>query len=156
MALNMKNDFEGLIRRPVLNRIAVIIVVGISCVSINGCMYRGEGVFKQIGTSDYKARLNLQNMLVAADGNPTNITGNVVLDDMFTPLKNTLVVLRKKDQQKVITSVNTDSAGRFTLSGLFSNDDYTIEIDSREYSAFKTILVEPNRINNHEIFARKK
>ncbi len=133
-----------------------MIVLGVLYVPISGCMYRGDGVFKQIGTTDYKARLNLQNMFVAADGNPTNITGTVVLDDMFTPVKNTAVVLRKKDQPKVITTVNTDSAGRFTLSGLFSNDDYTIEIDSREYSAVKTIRVEPSRRNHHELFARRK
>jgi len=140
----------------VLNRIAAIIVVCDSFVSNNGCIYRGEGVFKQIGTSDYKAQLKLQNMFVAADGNPTSITGNVVLDDMVTPVKNTPVMLRKKDQRQVITTASTDSAGRFAMSGLFSNDDYTIEIDSREYSAVKTILVEPNRINNHELFARRK
>jgi hypothetical protein len=140
----------------VLNRIAAIILFGVLFVSICGCLYRGDGVFKQIGDSDYKARVNILSMLVATDGNPTNITGTVVLDDMFTPIKFTTVILKKKDQQMIVTKSITDSTGRFTMSGILANDYYTIEIDSLEFTANKTILVEPNRVNDHELFARRK
>lgn len=138
-----------------INKISVIII-GLFSIAITGCMYRSDGVFKQIGNSDYKAQVDIQHMFVAADGPPITITGTVVSNDLITPLKYMPLVLRKKNQREIITKATTDNAGRFALTGLFSSEDYTIEIDSPEYTASKTILVEPNRINSHEIFARRK
>lgn len=118
-------------------------------------MYRGEGVFKQIGDSDYKARVNIM-YLAIANGTPTYIEGRVSTDDQITPVKFASVTLRLKDQQGIVTKTTTDNAGRFVMSGVLSNDNYQIEIDAPEYVASKTILVEPNKPNCHEIFATKK
>lgn len=38
-----------------------------------GCLYRSEGIFKRIGDSDYKARLNFQNLAAVGDGGLTAV-----------------------------------------------------------------------------------
>lgn len=134
----------------------IAMLFGICCLSLCGCLYRGDGVFKQIGDSDYKARVSLMNLVVVADGKPTYVSGTVLLEDHVTPLKGVHVILRKKDQAPVVANGQTDHIGNFSLTGLFSHDSYTIEVDSSEYAGGKTIMVEPNRDNWHEIFVNRR
>ncbi|BCS52526.1 hypothetical protein [Geobacter sp. SVR] len=137
-------------------RMAIAMILTIFLLSMSGCLYRGDGIFKQIGDSDYKAQLNFMNLFVAANSNPTYVYGAVISEDRITPVKFATVVLRKKEQQEIVTRTNSDNAGRFLMSGILSDDDYNIEIDSPEYVACKTVRIEPNRRNYHEIFVRKK
>lgn len=136
-------------------RLATIALCGIIYLSINGCLYRGEGVFKQIGDSDYKVRVNVLG-LAAADGRPSYVKGSVFLDDHTTPLKNTHIVLKKKGPETIASNTYTDHVGAFSMSGILQNDAYIIEIDSHLYVGRKEIIVEPNRENVHEIFVSKK
>jgi hypothetical protein len=137
-------------------KIGIVSLVGIIYLSISGCLYRGDGVFKKIGDSDYKAKINVMNLFVAADGRPTCICGAVLLEDHITPLRNTHIILKKKNQQEIISNTNTDNSGAFNMTGLYSNDYYTLEVDSPDYFAKKTIMIEPNKNNWHEIFANKR
>jgi hypothetical protein len=133
-----------------------VYLLGIICLSISGCLYRGDGVFKKIGDSDYKAKINVMNLLVAADGRPTYVCGAVLLEDRITPLRNTHIILKKKDQLEIISNTTTDNSGAINMTGLYSNDYYTLEVDSLDYFAKKTIMIEPNKNNWHEIYANKK
>ncbi|NVN99483.1 MAG: hypothetical protein HXX17_09170 [Geobacteraceae bacterium] len=132
------------------------IIAGISCLLLTSCLYRGDGAFKQIGNSDFKLKLNFMNFFVAADGYPTCVSGAVLREDSITPLKNVLVILKKKNQQAVVSKAQTDHVGSFTMSGILTNDLYVIELDSAEYSGRKEIIVEPNRRNCHEIIAQRR
>lgn len=123
---------------------------------LTSCLYRGDGAFKQIGNSDYKLKLNFMNFFVAADGHPTYVSGSVLREDSITPLKKVLVVLKKNNQQAIVSKAQTDHTGSFTMSGILSNDLYVIELDSPEYSGRKEIIVEPNRRNSLEIIAQKR
>lgn len=96
------------------------------------------------------------NLFVAADGRPTYVCGAVLLEDHITPLRNTHIILKKKNQQEIISNTNTDNSGAFNMTGLYSNDYYTLEVDSPDYFAKKTIMIEPNKNNWHEIFANKR
>lgn len=126
------------------------------CLSISGCLYRGDGIFKKIGDTDYKVNINVMNMFVAADGRPLYVCGVVLLEDRITPLRNTHIMLKKKGQQEIISNTNTDNSGVFNMTGLYSNDYYTLEVDSPDYFAQKTIMIEPNKNNSHEIIAIKR
>ena len=84
---------------------------------ISGCLYRGDGIFKKIGDTDYKANINVMNMFVAADGWPLYVHGVVLLEDRITPLRNTHITLRRKDQQEIISNTSTDNKGAFNMSG---------------------------------------
>jgi hypothetical protein len=137
-------------------KIGSIILLGFLWLSISSCLYRGDGVFKKIGETDYKANINIMNLFVAADGRPTYICGAIFSEDHVTPLKNTRIVLKKKDQPTIVSSTSSDNSGGFNMTGLFSNDYYTLEIDSPDYRGNKTIKIEPNRNNWHEIFAMKR
>lgn len=137
-------------------RFAVICFSWFCCLMITGCLYRGDGVFKKIGNSDYKAKLSVLNVFVVADGCPTYICGAVFLEDRITPLRNAHILLIKGDQTYPVSSADTDNRGEFNMTGLYANDYYSIEIDSPDYSGKKTILVEPNKNNWHEIYATKK
>ncbi len=139
-----------------LNKIIMLTLFGVLCLSISGCLYRGDGAFKRIGDSDYKARINFMNLFAVADGRPTYVRGSVLLEDRITPLKNTHIILKKKDQQAIVSNTYTDHIGNFSMSGILSNDSYTIEINSPEYLGNKEIIVEPNKNNMHEIIAHKR
>jgi len=134
----------------------IAVLLGFIYLSISGCLYRGNGVFKQIGDSDYKAKINIMNMFVAADGRPTYVCGAVLLEDHITPLRNAHIILKKKDQQEIVSDATTDNAGTFNMTGLYSNEYYTLEVDSLGYFAKKTIIIDPNKNNWHEIYANKK
>jgi hypothetical protein len=136
--------------------IGIVCFLGFICLSISGCLYRGDGVFKKIGNSDYKAKINVMNIFVAADGRPTYVCGAVLLEDRITPLRNAHIILKKKDQQAIVSNTDTDNSGTFNMTGLYSNDYYTLEVVSPDYFAKKTIMIEPNKNNWHEIFANKK
>lgn len=129
---------------------------GILYLLISGCLYRGDGVFKKIGDSDYKARINFMNLFAIADGRPTYICGAVLLEDHLTPLKSVHIILKKKDQLSIVSNTHTDHTGNFNMSGILTRDSYIIEIDSPEYLGNKAIIVEPNRNNWHEIIAHKR
>ena len=139
-----------------IRKIAIIILVGIIYVLISGCLYRGDGVFKQIGDSDYKAKISVMNMFVVADGRPTEICGAVYLEDHFTPLRDTNIILKKNDQATIVSSTKTDNSGAFAMSGLYSNEYYTLEIDSPNYVGKKVILVELSKNNRHDLFVGKR
>jgi hypothetical protein len=123
---------------------------------MSGCLYRGDGAFKKIGDSDYKVKFNFLNMFVAADGNPTYVGGAVLLEDHITPLKNTRITLKIKGKDAIVSTGYTDNLGTFNMSGLLSNNHYSLEIDSPEYIGNKEIIVEPNKRNLHELIARKR
>lgn len=139
-----------------IRKLIITTFFGIFYLSISGCLYRGDGVFKKIGDSDYKARINLLNLFAAADGRPTYICGTVLLEDHLTPLKNAHIVLKKRAQQSIVSNTHTDPTGNFNMSGILSHDSYIIEIDSPDYLGNKVIMVEPNRNNWHEIIAHKR
>jgi hypothetical protein len=139
----------------IMKRVAVGIVFWMLCMSGSGCMYRGEGIFKKISDSDYKARVNL-GVFAVADGRPTYVSGSVLLEDHMTPLKNTHILLRSKEQSAIVSNSYTDHVGRFSMSGILQNDSYIVEIDSQEYLGNKEIVVNANRVNSHDIFAHKK
>ncbi len=134
----------------------IIFTLGIIYLSISGCLYRGDGVFKKIGDTDYKAKINVMNLFVAADGSPTYVCGAVLLEDHITPLRNTRIILKKKDQQAIVSNTITDNTGSFNMTGLFSKDYYTLEIDSPDYFVKKIITIEPNKNNWHDLYANKK
>jgi len=139
-----------------LNKIIMLISFGILCLSISSCLYRGDGIFKKIGDSDYRARLDFMNLVAVADGRPTYVCGYVILDNHISPVKNTHLVLKKKGQQEIVSNTYTDHIGKFSMSGILSKDSYVIEIDSLEYQGNYEIVVEPNRNNFHEIIAHKR
>ncbi|HEY6873829.1 MAG TPA: hypothetical protein VI298_13985 [Geobacteraceae bacterium] len=121
-----------------------------------GCLYRGEGIFKKIGDSDYKARLNFQNLVAAGDGGLSAVSGVVLLEDHLTPLRNVSVRLKRKKEQVVVSSTQTDNVGRFFITGILYSEPYVVEIESEQYSGSKEIIVTPNRVNSHDIFAEKR
>lgn len=125
------------------------------CLAASGCLYRGEGIFKKIGGSDFKANLHFMHMFVAADGGPTHVCGIVVLDDKVTPVKNARIVLKKQDQT-VVSKGSTDHIGGFNVSAIMPEDSYTLEIDSADYLGSKTIYVKPAKNNWHELVAHKR
>ena len=98
--------------------IGFVYLFGIICLLISGCLYRGDGVFKKIGDSDYKAKINVMNIFVAADGRPTYVCGAVLLENRITPLKNAHIILKKKDHQEIISNTTTDNSGAFNMTGL--------------------------------------
>ncbi|BCG48196.1 hypothetical protein GEOBRER4_n3074 [Citrifermentans bremense] len=120
-----------------------------------GCLYRGEGIFKKIGDSDYKAQLHFQGLVGVADGGLTAVSGMVMQEDHLTPLRNVPVRLRRKSEPGVVSRTQTDNVGRFSLTGILYNDSYVVEIESGQYSGSKEIVVSPNRVNCHEIFAER-
>ena len=121
-----------------------------------GCLYRSEGIFKRIGDSDYKVGLNFQNLVWVGDGGLTAVSGVVLLEDHVTPLRNVPVRLRRQKEQAVVSSTQTDNVGRFLMTGILYNEPYVVEIESRQYSGSKEIIVSPNRANSHAIFVEKR
>ena len=149
-------DYLHLKDRNMIVRFSFILLLIVQVCALCGCLYRGEGIFKRIGDSDYKARLNFQNLVAVGDGGLTAVSGMVLLDDHFTPLRNVPVRLRRKNDQAVVSSTQADNVGRFSLTGILYNESYVVEIESRQYSGSKEIIVSPNRVNCHEIFAKKQ
>jgi len=139
-----------------LRKIVLTVSVGIIYILISGCLYRGDGVFKQIGDTDYKAKISVMNLFVVADGRPTEISGAVYLEDHFTPLRNSNIILKKNDQATIVSSTKTDNSGAFAMSGLFANEYYTLEIDSPDYVGRKVFLVEPSKNNRHDLTVAKR
>jgi hypothetical protein len=139
-----------------IRNLTIITFSGIYILLLTGCLYRGDGVFKKIGDSDYKARVNFMNIITVADGRPTYVCGSVLRADHITPLRNMHVVLKKGEQDSIVSNSYTDQVGNFNMSGILSHDSYIIEIDSPEYRGNKVITVEPNRNNWHEIIALKR
>ncbi|HBG04075.1 MAG: hypothetical protein A2075_08925 [Geobacteraceae bacterium GWC2_58_44] len=125
------------------------------CMAASGCVYRGEGIFKKIGDSDFKASLNFMNMLVAAGGRSTHVCGTVLLEDKVTPVKNARIVLKKQDQT-VVSRGSTDHIGGFNVSAIMPEDSYSLEIDSADYLGSKIIYVDPAKNNWHELVAHKR
>lgn len=124
----------------------ITILFGISCISLSGCIGKGDGALRQNGLHS-----------TAGDATaPTLVSGTILREDHVTPLSGVHVVLKRKMHEMVVSSAYTDHIGNFSLTGPFSRDDYTIEIDSPEYAGGKTILVEINRDNWHEIIAYKR
>ncbi|KAB0670220.1 carboxypeptidase-like regulatory domain-containing protein [Oryzomonas sagensis] len=123
---------------------------GISCISLSGCIGKGDDALRQ------NAPHSPASNATAAAIKPTLISGTVLREDRVTPISGVRVVLKRKTQAAVVSSADTDHIGNFSLAGPFSRDDYTIEIDSPEYAGAKTILVELNRDNWHEIIASKR
>lgn len=139
-----------------IRRSTVLILSGITCLLLSGCLYRGDGSFKRMGDSDYKVRLNIFNLFVAADGRPTYVGGTVLLEDHMTPLKNTRIILKTKGKETPVSNSYTDHVGRFNMSAILVDDFYDVEIDSAEYIGNKEIKVEHNRENWHEVIAHKR
>lgn len=137
-------------------RFTFMLLLVVQVCALCGCIYRGEGFFKRIGDSDYKARLNFQNIVAVGDGGLTAVSGIVMLEDHITPLKNVPVRLKRKEGEAVVSSTQTDNVGRFSLTGTLYNEVYVVEIQSQQYSGSKQIMVNPNRINSHEIFVKKR
>jgi hypothetical protein len=139
-----------------IRKVATAISLGIYCLFISGCLYRGDGIFNQIGTSNYKTRIQLGQVFVATGGIPSAVCGTVLLEDHITPLKYTKVLLKKSDAEAVISNEHTDHIGKFCMTGILSSDYYVIEVDSPQYIGNKVILVDPNKQGYHDIFARRK
>lgn len=137
-------------------KLIIIILFGISCLSLSGCLCRGDGAFRETGDSGNKTKNIPRPSLAVEDGKPTFVSGTVLLEDRATPLNGVHVILRKQGQAPVVANGQTDHIGNFSLTGLFSRDSYTIEVDSAEYVGGKTIMVEPNRDNWHEIIVYKR
>ncbi|KAA0888983.1 carboxypeptidase-like regulatory domain-containing protein [Oryzomonas rubra] len=116
----------------------------ISCISLSGCIGKGDDALSPASNA------------TAAEIKPTLISGTVLQEDRVTPISGVHVVLKRKTQASVVSTADTDHIGNFSLAGPFFRDDYTIEIDSPEYAGGKTILVELNRDNWHEIIASKR
>lgn len=142
--------------RNMIVRFSLRVLLIVQVCALCGCLYRGEGIFKRIGNSDYKTRLNFQNLVAVGDGCLTAVNGVVLLEDHLTPLRNVPVRLRRKKEQAVVSSTQTDNVGRFSLTGILYNEPYVVEIESRQYSGSKQIIVNANRANAHEIFAEKR
>ena len=123
---------------------------------LSGCLYRGEGIFKRIEDTDYKARLTFQNMLAVGEGGLTGVSGVVLREDHVTPLGNIPVHLIRKNQHIVVSSTQTDNVGRFFITGILYNEPYVVEVESPNYSGSKEIKVSLNRVNNHEIYVEKR
>src|SRR5476651_1935802 len=139
-----------------LNKFLLTMFIGFIYLSISGCLYRSDGVFKQIGDSDYKVRIHFMDMFAVADGMLTGVSGIVTLEDRITPKNNIHLVLKNKKQQSIVANTYTDTAGRFLMSGTLFDDSCIIEIDSSEYFGKTEITVKLNRNNWCEIIAYKK
>jgi hypothetical protein len=137
-------------------RFSFLLLLIVQVCALCGCLYRGEGIFKRIGDSDYKARLNFQNLAAVGDGGLTEVSGVVLLEDHVTPLRNVAIRLTRKKEQAVVSSAQTDNVGRFSLTGILYDEPYVVEIESRQYSGSKEIIVSPNRANSHVIFVVKR
>lgn len=149
-------DKASLMNRNMIVRYSLMLLVIVQVCALCGCLYRGEGVFKRIGGSDYKARLSFQNLIAVGDGGLTAVSGVVMLEDHVTPLRYVPVRLTRKKEKTVVSSTQTDNLGRFALTGTFYNEPYLVEIESGQYSGSKEIVVSPNRLNCHEILAQKR
>lgn len=136
------------------NRLAIILLL--FPLLLSGCLFRGDGVFKQIGNSDYKVKMKLLNMFVVADGHPTPVGGIVMLEDRITPLKHANIILKRKSDLSVVSKAFTNHIGYYDMSGILSHDSYLLEIQSPDYTGAKEILVEPGKGNWHEIVATKR
>lgn len=143
---------SGSMKRTIIT-IGLLTIVSLM---ISGCLYRGDGIFKQIGDSDYKAKIHFMDMFVAADGIPTEVCGTVVLEDRITPLKNVHILLKKKDEAAAVAHAYTDNVGSFNLTGILKSDLYTIEIESADFFGRKVIKVSANNNNWHEVIALKR
>jgi len=139
-----------------IKRYVLTLLLFVSFSALCGCLYRGEGIFKRIGHSDYKARLSFQNLFAAGDGGLTAVSGVVLLEDHLTPLRNVPVRLKRKKEQVIVSSTHTDNVGRFFITGILYSEPYVVEIESERYSGSKDIIVNPNRVNSHDIFADKR
>jgi hypothetical protein len=130
--------------------------IGTLLLLISGCLYRGDGAFKKIGNSDYKAQIKVLNLFVAADGHPTLVQGSILREDRISPLKFTRVILKKKEDKSIVATEQTNHIGIFHMSAVLYQDDYIIEIDSPQYTGNKVITVEPGKKNWHELVAQKR
>ncbi|KAB0664090.1 hypothetical protein F6V25_14900 [Oryzomonas japonica] len=131
-------------------RFIITILFGIFCISLSGCIGKGDDALRRNGPHSPASNAT------AAESKPTLVSGTVLREDRVTPISGVRVVLKKKTQASVVSTADTDHIGNFSLAGPFSRDDYTIEIDSPEYAGGKTILVELNRDNWHEIIVYKR
>lgn len=128
----------------------------LACLIMTGCLYRGDGAFKQIGNSDYKAQLTLMNLFVAADGRPSYVNGVVLHEDHITPVKQARVTMKKKDGTAVVAKTQTDNTGIFTLSATLQSDTYVIEIEALGHTGKKELLINPDRKNWLEVIVHKE
>lgn len=139
-----------------MTKFMIIILSGLTCLLISGCLVRGDGLFKKVGDSDYKARINLMDLFIVADGSPTYVCGTVLLEDHITPLKNTHITLVKNNDKTIVANAYTDHTGSFVMSGIFKQDTYAFEVDSPEYLTDKEIIIEPGKNKGYEIIVHKK
>lgn len=123
---------------------------------MTGCLYRGDGAFKQIGNSDYKAQFSLMNLFVAADGRPSYVNGVVLHEDHITPVKQARVTMKKKDGTAVVAKAQTDNTGIFTLTATLQSDTYIIEIEALGHTGKKELVVNPGRKNWLEVIVHKE
>jgi len=127
-----------------------------ACLVLTGCLYRGDGAFKQIGKSDYKAQLSLMNLFVAADGRPSYVDGVVLHEDHVTPVKQARVTMKKKDGTAVVAKTQTDNTGIFSLSATLQNDTYIIEIEALGHTGKKELVINPDKKNWLEVIMLKE
>lgn len=128
----------------------------LACLIMTGCLYRGDGAFKQIGNSDYKAQFSLMNLFVAADGRPSYVNGVVLHEDHITPVKQARVTMKKKDGTAVVAKAQTDNTGIFTLTATLQSDTYIIEIEALGHTGKKELVVNPGRKNWLEVIVHKE
>jgi len=69
-------------------------------------------------------------------GNTAAITGRVTQADLTTPVQGATVVAFSLVTPLGFETDETDSEGRYTLSGLPASDDYTLKVDKDGFAAF--------------------
>ena len=137
-------------------RLTLALLLFATISSLSGCLYRGEGIFKRIGDSDYKARIEFQDLAAVGDGGLTAVNGVVLLEDHVTPLRNVPVRLVRKKELAVVSTTTTDNVGRFVITGTLYSEPYFVEIESSQYTGSKEISINPNRQNSHLIVVEKR
>lgn len=85
----------------------------------------------------------------------TTIEGELLLDlkPIPIPLKNQKLNLIKGD--KLVSSVSSDSDGRFKFFGEFRNGKYEIQIESKKYNTHYPLEVKSSQIKNIKFLVRE-
>ena len=51
------------------------------------CLFNADGIFKQIGNSDYKSKIQFSNIIAVGDEGPRYIYGTILSEDGILPIK---------------------------------------------------------------------
>lgn len=96
------------------------------------------------------------NLFAVADGRLTYVSGAVTLEDRVTPAKNARIVLKKKDDGRVLANAVTDNVGKFWLSAQLVDGNCVLEITANDHTKEEDISVKPGEGHWVEVTAGAK